>query len=70
MSRQGLTKHLDKMIKSKLVIAEFSGKERLHTLHPKAMEKLTSWLRPFAEQWEGPLDKLKTYLGENDESPD
>ena len=67
ISRQGLTKHLDKLVKSKIVSAEFVGKERIHSLQPKPMEKLANWLQPFAEQWDTRLGNLAFHLEEKND---
>ncbi|GAB3032411.1 ArsR/SmtB family transcription factor [Bowmanella dokdonensis] len=67
ISRQAITKHLDILIKAKIVSAEFAGKERLHRLNPKPIERVALWLQPFAEQWDERLSRLKHYLGEDHE---
>ncbi|WP_102796065.1 ArsR/SmtB family transcription factor [Bowmanella denitrificans] len=67
ISRQAVTKHLNVLIKAKLVSAEFSGKERIHQLNPRPMEQVALWLQPFAAQWDDRLSRLNTYLGEEHE---
>ncbi|MBT1063065.1 winged helix-turn-helix domain-containing protein [Bowmanella sp. Y26] len=67
ISRQAVTKHLDMLIKAKLVSARYAGKERIHELNPRPMEKVALWLQPFAEQWDDRLSRLKVYLGEQHE---
>lgn len=64
ISRQAVTKHLNILLKAKLVSAEFSGKERIHKLNPKPMEKMALWLQPFAAQWDNRLSRLKGHIGE------
>lgn len=64
ISRQGVTKHLDKLIKGKVVSAQFIGKQRVHSLQPEPMRVLLSWLAPFAKEWDTRLGKLSSYLGE------
>lgn len=64
MTRQAITKHLNILIRAKVVIAEFSGKERLHSLNPKAVKVLMDWLAPFAQQWDARLNHLSEHLGD------
>ena len=63
ITRQAITKHLNILIRSKVVVAQFSGKERIHKLNPKAVKALLDWLAPFAQQWDTRLEKLAEYLG-------
>lgn len=67
VSRQAITKHLNTLIKAKIVRAEFVGKERVHYLNPKSMQKLADWLEPFTEQWDTRLVSLQKHLGEKNE---
>lgn len=67
VSRQAITKHLNTLIKAKIVRAEFIGKERVHYLNPQSMQKLADWLAPFAKQWDKRLVSLQNHLGENNE---
>lgn len=62
VSRQAVTKHLDVLIKLKLVIAEYIGKERRHFLLPGKLYEPLLWLQPIAKQWEDTLGNLKTHL--------
>ncbi|TDF38225.1 ArsR family transcriptional regulator [Alteromonadaceae bacterium M269] len=66
ISRQAMTKHLNILIRSKIVTAEFSGKERVHKLNPKAVKVLFDWLAPFAQQWDVRLERLAQQLGEKE----
>lgn len=66
VSRQAVTKHLNILIKAKIVKAEFIGKERIHNLDPKAMQKLLHWLAPFAQKWDERLNNLSKYIGDQD----
>lgn len=67
ITRQALTKHLNRLIKAKLIKADFVGKEKIHTLQTAPMESLASWIAPFAKEWDIRLDKLETLLGNQDE---
>lgn len=64
VSRQAITKHLNILIKAKIVQAEFMGKERIHNLDPKAMQSLFNWLAPFAQKWDDRLNNLSNYIGD------
>ncbi|MDC8831478.1 ArsR/SmtB family transcription factor [Alteromonas gilva] len=70
ISRQALTKHLNRLISAKIVRADFIGKEKIHQLEPKPVDKLMQWLTPFAERWEQRLQHLDDYLGETNEKDD
>lgn len=52
VSRQAVTKHLNVLIKFKLVKAAFQGKERRHFLLPEKLYDPLTWLQPIAKQWE------------------
>lgn len=64
ISRQAITKHLNILIKAKIVQAEFVGKERIHSLNPKAMQTLLTWMSPFAQKWDARLSDLSNYFGD------
>lgn len=64
ISRQANTKHVNILLESKLVSAEFIGKQRIHPLDTQPIQKLADWLQPFALQWEQRLNDLCQHLGE------
>jgi DNA-binding transcriptional ArsR family regulator len=64
ISRQAVTKHLNILIKAKIVKAEFIGKQRIHNLEPKAMQSVFNWLAPFSLKWDDRLNNLSKYIGE------
>ncbi|NVK57219.1 MAG: helix-turn-helix transcriptional regulator [Alteromonadaceae bacterium] len=67
MSRQALTKHLNRLISAKIVRADFEGKEKVHRLNAKPVDELLRWLAPFAQRWDQKLNNLQTHLGTPDE---
>ncbi|WP_181898433.1 ArsR/SmtB family transcription factor [Alteromonas aestuariivivens] len=67
ISRQAVTKHLNKLIQVKLVYAEFQGRVKVHTLNDQALLPVYQWLSPFARQWQHRLDNLDEFL--NQENP-
>ena len=70
ITRQALTKHLDKLVKAKLVSAEFVGKHRVHRLNDKSLYQLKRWLSPFEQAWEHRLGALSEHLGEDHDKQD
>lgn len=68
VSRQAITKHLNILVKAKIIQADFVGKERVHKLDPKAMQSLLNWLAPFAQNWDDRLSNLIQYVGDDDDN--
>ena len=65
MSRQAVTKHIDALRRAGLVRVRRAGRERLHELDARPLERVDDWLRPYAEAWDRRLDALRTHLGED-----
>jgi DNA-binding transcriptional ArsR family regulator len=63
VTRQAITKHLNSLLKAKVINAEYVGKERLHSISPKAAQRVSDWLEPYSADWETPLQKLQDHLG-------
>jgi|GEM_PF-384925 len=66
LSRQGITKHLDLLVKAGLLQTQRLGRERLHRLNAKPLKELDDWLTPYAKFWDERLESLAAHLGEND----
>ena len=47
-----------------LVRTEWQGRERVHGLSAEPLQEVDEWLRPYEEEWDRRLDRLKTRLGE------
>ena len=62
ISRQAVTKHLNVLIKSGAVKAEFKGKEKRHYLKHYAFDEAWQWLAPIAKEWDERLIRLKQHL--------
>jgi DNA-binding transcriptional ArsR family regulator len=62
MSRQAVTKHLDILIASRLVEVRRVGRERLHFLDPAPLHEVEAWLKPYSEDWDRRLERLKQHL--------
>jgi DNA-binding transcriptional ArsR family regulator len=67
ISRQGVTKHLGVLREAGLVRTEWQGRERVHRLSAEPLREVDEWLRPYEEEWDRRLDRLKKHLGEEKE---
>lgn len=68
ISRQAVTKHLNTLIKTGAVAAEFQGKEKRHFLKQYAFSDAWQWLEPIAKQWDEKLQNLKHHLNKEDKA--
>ncbi len=68
ITRQAVTKHLNVLVKTGLVQTQMVGKQRLHQLNAEPLKQVADWLQPYAALWDRRLDKLKTFLGEPDDT--
>ncbi|MEJ2085917.1 MAG: metalloregulator ArsR/SmtB family transcription factor [Acidobacteriota bacterium] len=64
ISRQAVTKHLDVLRRCGLIRIQRSGRLRLHALQPEPLRDVESWLKPYAEEWDRRLMRLKKHLEE------
>lgn len=64
MTRQGATKHLDVLVASALVRVRREGRRRMHELDPEPLAEVAEWLRPYSEEWDRRLDRLRRHLDE------
>jgi DNA-binding transcriptional ArsR family regulator len=64
MSRQAVTKHLDNLATSGLVVAQRRGRERLHRLEAGPLAELDDWLEPYRDSWRRRLARLERHLSE------
>ncbi len=62
MSRQALTKHLNKLVQAGLITKRQAGKQRLHRLNPMPLKEVADWLQPYAALWDQRLDQLKQFV--------
>ena len=65
ITRQAVTKHLDVLLESGLVEIRRIGRERMHILDPQPLRQVETWLRPYSEEWDQRLDRLKQHLEAN-----
>lgn len=62
ISRQAVTKHLNILRASGLIRMERVGRERLHFLEADPLREVEDWLKPYAEEWDRRLERLKQHL--------
>ena len=64
ITRQAVTKHLDVLQASGLIRVQKAGRWRLHSLQSEPLREVEDWLRPYAEEWDRRLMRLKRHLKE------
>ena len=62
ISRQAVTKHLDRLRRAGLLRVERRGRERLHELDPEPMREVLDFLAPYAAAWDERLARLERHL--------
>jgi DNA-binding transcriptional ArsR family regulator len=60
MTREGVSKHLQVLLRAGLVRVEPQGQQRIYTLEPAALQRIETWLAPFHAFWTQRLDALGT----------
>lgn len=65
MTRQAVTKHLDLLRDAGLIRVRRQGRERLHELDARPLQRLDEWLEPYAAFWDDALARLERHLEEN-----
>ena len=66
VTRQAVTKHLDALARAGLVRVTREGRKRLHRLDPGPLREVDEWLRPYAEEWDERLARLRAHLDERE----
>jgi len=64
ITRQGVTRHLDRLVEAGLVRAEHVGRETRYTLSPEPLTDASDWITEVEQQWDRRLADLKTYVEE------
>ncbi len=67
VSRQALTKHLNKLVQAGLINKRKAGKESLHSLNPQPLKEVADWLQPYAALWDQRLNQLKHFVEKHHE---
>jgi DNA-binding transcriptional ArsR family regulator len=61
ISRQALTKHLNKLVEAGIIVKRKEGKNSLHSLNPQSLKTVAEWLKPYAALWDQRLEKLTNF---------
>jgi DNA-binding transcriptional ArsR family regulator len=69
MTREGVSKHLQVLLRAGVVRAEPRGRQRVYTLAPAALQQVETWLAPFRAFWSQRLDALETEVRRGRRSP-
>jgi DNA-binding transcriptional ArsR family regulator len=65
ISRQAVTKHLERLRAAGLLRVHRRGRERIHELDPAPMRAVADFLEPYAAAWDDRLARLERHLEEN-----
>jgi DNA-binding transcriptional ArsR family regulator len=65
VTRQAVTKHLDALADTGLVVIRRQGRERLHELQATRLKAVDDWLEPYAAEWRSRLTRLKRHVEEH-----
>ncbi len=63
-SRPAISKHLKVLRESRLVTEARSGRERVYTLSPAPLQRVSGWVEGYRAFWQTSLSQLKRYLEE------
>ena len=66
MTRQAVTKHLDRLEDAGLIRVRRRGRERLHEVDPMPLQAVDDWLAPYAKAWDERLAALQAHLDASD----
>ena len=61
ISRQALTKHLNKLVIAGIIVKRKQGKASLHSLNPQPLKTVADWLQPYVVLWDQRLEHLKNF---------
>jgi DNA-binding transcriptional ArsR family regulator len=64
ISRQAVTKHLDRLRRAGLLRVERRGRESIHELTPEPIREVADFLAPYAAAWDERLARLAAHLEE------
>ena len=67
ITRQAITKHLDRLEEAGLVRAERRGRECLLTFSPAPLDRAAAWIASLEERWDARLAALQQMLQEEAE---
>src|SRR6201986_4118559 len=58
LSQQMISKHIACLVRARIVITRKRGRERVCTLRPEAIKKVSDWAISYRRFWEESFDKL------------
>jgi DNA-binding transcriptional ArsR family regulator len=61
-SRPAISKHLRVLREARLVVDVQSGRERLYSVDPLALQSVAGWLEGYRAFWQSSLERLKRNL--------
>ncbi|MEV0584348.1 metalloregulator ArsR/SmtB family transcription factor [Nonomuraea sp. NPDC050310] len=61
-----VSRHLRLLAEAGVVESSKRAQQRIYRLHPEAMRELSDWVQRFAELWSERLDRLGSFLDEDD----
>jgi DNA-binding transcriptional ArsR family regulator len=64
MSQPAVSKHLRVLREAGFVKVTPDGQRRLYRIHPKPLEEVYEWLKPYRKFWSDKLDSLEQHLVE------
>jgi DNA-binding transcriptional ArsR family regulator len=67
ITRQAVTKHLDRLHQAGLIRIRRNGRERLHEVDPMPLQAVDDWLEPYARAWDDRLAALQRHLDQDDQ---
>lgn len=68
MTRQAVSKHLDILTDSGLIVTHWEGREKLHYLNPVPIQEINErWIRKYSRRQVSAVTALKKALEENDD---
>lgn len=59
MTRPAVSKHLNILVQSDLVITEHRGRQRFNRLQANGLKSVADWLETYSHFWDGALVRLK-----------
>ncbi|HVW24721.1 MAG TPA: metalloregulator ArsR/SmtB family transcription factor [Polyangiaceae bacterium] len=65
VSRQAIKKHLDVLGGAGLVRGERRGRTHVFRLEPKRLDDARDYLDTISEQWDGAIERLRTFVEEH-----
>ncbi|RBQ16646.1 transcriptional regulator [Spongiactinospora rosea] len=65
-----VSRHLRLLAEAGVVEVSRRAQQRIYRLHPESLRELSDWVQRFAVLWSERMDRLGSFLEEDDRSPD